>query len=71
MRERRTRGEPMRAMRAILSWLLAAVTILFSVVFSMQVGVSRRPDEILCFRNSGDSGVAVGVAVGVVKVWLR
>ena len=56
-------------MRTIGAWLLAAVTILFSVVIALQVGESRLPQEILDIHSyPGWVDVVAGVAVGVAAV---
>ena len=62
----RTRGKPMRA---ILSWLLAEVTILFSMIMTRPVGQSslldKMPDSLWDPEWFGN---AVGVAVGLAAV---
>ena len=56
-------------MRTIGAWLLAAATILFSVIIARQVGESRLPHKILDIRSYPEwFGNAVGVAVGVAAV---
>ena len=56
-------------MRTIGAWLLAAVTILFSVIIALQVGESHLPEEILDIRSyPGWVDVAAGIAVGVAAV---
>ena len=56
-------------MRTIGAWLLAAATILFSVIIARQVGESRLPHKILDIYSYPEwFGNAVGVAVGVAAV---
>ena len=56
-------------MRTIGAWLLAAATILFSVIIARQVGESRLPHKILDIDSYPEwFGNAVGVAVGLAAV---
>ena len=56
-------------MRTIGAWLLAAATILFSVIIARQVGESRLPHKILDIDFYPEwFGNAVGVAVGLAAV---